>query len=478
MEKETNQALPVEEKQPKLKALNPMVLLLIVIALCAVMTYIIPAGSFDRYMDPTTERELIKPGSFHYVDRSPTTLFQLLMSLTLGLQNAAYIIFFLLIIGGMFAIINGTGAMDSAISNIVRKMAGRELFLIPVIMLVFGSMSAFCGNFEEFLAFIPLVLAASITMGFDSLTAVGIVFCAAAAGYGGAMTNAFTVGIAQGIAGLPMFSGIGLRAVLFVVLEIVSIAYVLWYARRVKKDPTKSGAYEYDKLYNHDKKLDVSNIKPLTTRQKLVLAVFILGLAFTIWGIIVKEYYIDELAAIFLAIGILAGIIGGMRPSEICDKFVEGCHDMLFPGIMIGLANAAVLILQDGNIMDTIIYGMSNGLNKLPSSLLAIGMFIFQDILNVLVPSGSGQAAITMPLMAPLADMLGVSRQTSVLAYQLGDAFTNVMTPTGGEILAALAMCKVPFSKWAKYLFPLFCIWWVVAFVFLIIATQIGYGPF
>ena len=217
--KNTEQAQP---EKSKIKALNPILLLVIIIVLCAIASYIVPAGEYTRYLDEATGREIVDPNSFTYVDRNPTTLFGLLMSLTLGLQNAAYIIFFLFIIGGMFAILNATGAINAGISNVVKKMQGRELMMIPVCMIIFGCGSAFCGNFEEFLAFVPLVLACCMSMGFDSLTAVGIVFCAAAAGYGGAITNAFTVGVAQGIAGLPMFSGIGLRIALFIVLESCS----------------------------------------------------------------------------------------------------------------------------------------------------------------------------------------------------------------------------------------------------------------
>lgn len=466
------------KKKPKLKALNPMILLVIVVLLCAVASYIVPGGSYERVYDAELERDIVDPESFTYVDHNPIGPFKLLMSLTLGMQEAAYIIFFLLIIGGMFAILKGTGAIDSAIAGMVKKMHGREMLLIPVAMIVFGLGSAFCGNFEEFLAFVPLVLAACLTMGFDSLTAVGIIFCAAAAGYGGAITNAFTVGVAQGIAGLPLFSGIELRIVLFIVLEAVSIAYVMWYANRVKKNPQLSGAYEYDKIYAAEHKLDVDTIKPLTGRQIGVLLVFLAGIIFTVWGIIVEGYYIDELAAIFLLIGIVAGFVGGLKPSEIADHFEQGCHDMLFPGLMIGLANAAIYLLNEANIMDTIIHALATPLQALPNALLACGMFVIQDVFNVLVPSGSGQAAITMPIMAPLADMIGVTRQTAVLAFQLGDAFTNVMAPTGGEILAALAVTKVPFTKWMKFLFPLFVMWWIVAFIFLIIATNIGYGPF
>lgn len=466
-----------EEK--KLKALNPMLLLVAILVIVAIASYFIPAGTYDRVYDETLERDLVDPNSFHAVDSNPTKLFGLLMSLTLGMQNAAYIIFFLLIIGGMFAILNGTGAINTAMANVVRAMKGKELLMIPVCMVVFGCGSAFCANFEEFLAFVPLVLTVCLSMGFDSLTAVGIIFCAAASGYAGAITNAFTTGVAQGIAGLPMFSGMGLRVPLFIVLLTVSILYVIWHARRVKKNPTLSSTYEEDQITAGKSSIDLDDVKPLTGRQKLVLLIFVLGLAFTVWGIVTQGYYIDELAAIFLAIGILCGIVGGLKPSEICDYFEEGCKDMLFPCIMIGLANAVVVILQDANIMDPIIHFLASLLNGLPKTMAAIGMFIVQDVFNVLVPSGSGQAAITMPIMAPLADMLGLTRQTAVLAYQMGDAFTNVMAPTGGEILAALAMCGgVSFRKWMKYLLPLFLLWWVVAFIFLGIAVQTGYGPF
>ncbi|MBR0171724.1 MAG: YfcC family protein [Lachnospiraceae bacterium] len=468
-----------KKESPLIKAINPMLFLVVILLVVAVLSYIIPAGSYERVYDEVTERELVDPDSYHAVDRNPTSPFFLLMSVTLGMQNAAYIIFFLLIIGGMFAILNATGAINNGMANVVRSMKGRELLMIPVTMIVFGCGSAFCANFEEFLAFVPLVLAVCLSMGFDSLTAVGIIFCAAASGYGGAITNAFTTGVAQGIAGLPMFSGMGLRVALFITLLTASIIYVMWHAYRVKKNPERSSTYEIDRVTAQNVAYDINSVEPLTGRQKAVLVIFVLGIAFTVWGIVAQGYYIDELAGIFLAIGIIGGLVGGLSPSKICDEFEEGCKNMLFPCIMIGLANAVIVLLQEASIMDPIIHALSGTLNGLSSTAAAIGMFIVQDLFNVLVPSGSGQAAITMPIMAPLADMLGLTRQTAVLAFQMGDAFTNVMAPTGGEILAALAMCGgVSFRKWMKYLLPLFLIWWVIAFVFLGIAVHIGYGPF
>ena len=464
------------KKKKELKALNPMLFLVAIMLIVTVASYIVPVGSYDRVM--VDGQEIVDPESYHSVERSPITPFNLLVSVTLGMQRGSAIIFFLLIIGAMFAILDGTGAINAGMTNIVRAMKGKEFLMIPVCMIVFGMGSAFCANFEEFLAFVPLVLACCLTMGFDSLTAVGIIFCAAAAGYGGAITNAFTTGIAQSIAGLPMFSGMGLRIAVFVVLLTVSIIYVTWHALRVKKNPQLSSTYEMDLVTAKNVALNVDNSVPLTTRQKIVLVIFVGGIAFTVYGIIVKGYYIDELAGIFLAIGIIGGLVGGLRPGEICEHFEKGCVNMLFPCLMVGLANSVIILLEQSNMMDSIIHLLASALNGLSPMLTAFGMFITTDLFNVLIPSGSGKAAIVMPIMVPLADMMDITRQTSVLAFQLGDAFTNVMAPTGGEILAALAMCGgVSFKKWMKYLLPLFIAWWIVAFIFLAIAVQTG-GPF
>lgn len=467
-----------KKKKKSLEGINPMLFLVVVMIIVVIASYLVPAGSFERVYDAAVDRDIVVPGSFQYAEQNPIGFFDLMMSLTLGIQNASYIIAFLLIIGGMFAIMDGTGAINAGLANVVRATRGKELIMIPVLMTVFGLMSCFCANFEEFLAFVPLILAVSLSMGFDSMTAMGIVFGSVAAGYGGAATNAFTVGVAQSIAGLPMFSGMTLRLVLFVALLLVSMAYVMWHANRVKKHPEKSPCRTAD-LENAKKYvLDVENIAPLTVRQKLVLVVLLLAILWTIYGVLVHGYYIDELAAVFLTAGVVAGLLGGSRPSRICDDFLKGAANMLAPCMMIGMANAVVLMMTDAGIIDTIIYALSNLLLGLPSTLLAIGMFLVQTLFNLVVPSGSGQAAITMPLMAPLADMVGVTRQTAVLAYQLGSTFTDLIGPTSGEILVAGAMCGIAYPKWFKWLLPLFCLWCLVAFGFLTYATVTGYGPF
>lgn len=464
-----------KKKKVQLKALNPVVLLAIIITLAAVATYIVPAGAYDRVLD-AAGNEVVDPATFHYIAQQPIGIFDFFKSLTLGLQKATGVISFLLIIGGMFSIMDATGATNAGMANAVKKMSGKELLMVPVCMVIFACGSCFAGNFEEFLAFIPLVVGVCVAMGFDSLTAVGIVFASAAVGYAGAMTNPFTVGVAQGIAGLPLFSGIGLRCALFITLLLVTIIYVMVYAHKVKKNPESSTVHGEDMQFNQHMK--VNEIPNMTIRHKLVLLVFVGTIIALVVGVLKFGFYIDELAALFLMCGILCGIVGGLKPGEIADAFVTGCGNLLFACIMIGMCNAAVIIMTNASIMDTVIHGLAGLLNGLPATLSACGMFVVQDVFNVLVPSGSGQAAITMPLMAPLADLIGVTRQTSVLAFQMGDAFTNVLAPTGGEIIAACAMARIPYGKWLKWLLPLFAMWWVVAFIFMAIAVQIGYGPF
>lgn len=216
----------------------------------------------------------------------------------------------------------------------------------------------------------------------------------------------------------------------------------------------------------------------LTIRHKLVLLILVGSVVALIVGVTQFGFYIDELSAVFLIAGVLAGIVGGLKPGEMTDEFIKGCGNLLWAGMAIGLCGAATYILQSTNIIDTVIHFMSGLLQGLPAALSACGMFVVQNILNILIPSGSGQAAVTMPIMAPLSDVLGVTRQTAVLAFQFGDSFTNVVTPTCATLMAALSMAKVPWGKWIKFLAPLYAVWVVITFAFLIFAVKVGYGPF
>jgi len=463
-------------KKKRFTVTEPLGLLFIIIIIAALCTYFVPAGMFDMVEDVTTGRMVAVADSYHYVDQSPVGFFDLFKSIPIGMGEAGYIMFFLLIIGGTFSVMEATGAINVGLSNIVKKMSGREALLIPVVMLMFSLGGAFIGMAEEVLAFLPLILAICISLGFDSITATAICLLGAGAGFAGSLTNPFTVGVAQGIAGLPLFSGIGLRFGLYISLLITGVAYVYRYANKIKKDPTKSLMYEQDKLLNVH--LDITNIPDFTIRHKLVLLTFALGIFALVVGVLKFGFYIDELSALFIIIALFSGIFGGLSADEIVREFIKGAGNFVFAALIVGVSRGITVVLSQGNIMDTIIYAMSNIIKVLPSSLTAIGMFIVQSIINLFVNSGSGQAALTMPIMAPLADLVGVTRQTSVLCFQLGDAFSNNIAPTSTEFMAAIALCKIPWTKWFKWFFPLFIIWNLIAMGFIILSVLIGYGPF
>lgn len=455
---------------------NPIVIIIGIILVSALASYIVPSGVFERVLDPNTDRMVVDPSSFHYTEQNPTGFFDLFKSLTRGLQSASDIIAFLFIIGGAFGVMEATGAIKSGMGTLVLKMRGRELLLVPVCMAIFTCGSAFAANEEEYLAFLPLILSICLAMGFDSLTALGIVFGSTGAGIASGCTNPFTVGVAQGIAGLPLFSGIELRLVSLVVLYVINATFVTLYARKVKANPRASSMYELDRARTDT--FAVNEEERMTGRHKLVLLIFVATIAILAYGVIQYGFYIDELAALFLIMGIAAGLVGGLRPGEIADSFIKGCHNMLFPCVMVGFCKATTIILTDALIMDTIIHFLAGLLTGIPATLTACGMFLIQALFNFLVPSGSGQAAITMPIMAPLADLVGITRQTAVLAFQFGDASTNCITPASGMTMSALAIAGVPLNKWWKFFVPLVLIWWGIAILFLIYATLTGYGPF
>lgn len=469
-----------KQGQPKggssFKAPNPIIIIACIILISAVASYIIPAGVYDRIEDPGTGRMVVDPSTFHYTDQNPTGLMELFTSVTLGIQGGSSIIAFLFLVGGSLGILSATGAIKSGLGTLVKKMKGRELLMIPVIMIVFSICSTLAGCNEEYLAFLPLLITVCMAVGFDSITALALVFCSVGAGYGAGCTNAFTVGVAQGIAGLPTFSGLGYRMLLFAVLVVINIAYVMRYALKVKKDPRSSAMYEYDQTRTLE--LDMTEIEPLTARQKVCLAALAVTFICLIVGVIKFGFYMDEISALFLIMGIVTGVIGGLNAREMTDSFVSGCKGMMLPCLMVGLCKAATILLTDASIMDTIVHALAGILNHFPSSLTAFGMFIVQDLFNILVPSGSGQAAITMPIMAPLADLVGVTRQTAVFAFQFGDAFTNAVTPASGMTMSCLALAAVPYKKWFKFIIPLIGLWWIVAFCFLMYATMTGIGPF
>nr|WP_300850535.1 MULTISPECIES: TIGR00366 family protein [Clostridia] len=467
----------MKKKEPSLvrsrEPMNPILIVAIILVIVAVLTYIIPAGAFDRVADLETGYDILDVDSFHYIDQNPVGFLAFFTSLTVGMQSAASIIFFLFVVGGLFQIVEHTGALKAALANMIKTLHGVEILFIPICVFVCGLISATAGTWEEYLAILPLVHIVCVSAGFNSLTAVAAMFCGAGAGFAGAVTNAFTVGVAQTIAGVPLFSGIPYRLVICLVLCTVSSIFIMIYAHRIKTHPERNEMKEIDDMYIEP--LDISNIPKMSGSQKLVVLIFAVSFIVVALCVIKLGFYMDEMAAIFLITALLIGAVARLSPNEFIDVFLKGAADLVWIGFLIGLCMSISSIMQDAGILDTLIYHAGNLLRGLSASACACGMFVVQDLLNCVIPSGSGQAAVTMPFMAPLSDMVGVSRQTAVLAFQMGDAYTNLITPSCGDMMAALAICHIPYKKWLKFLAPLLAIWVVLAFVFLIIAVNIGF---
>lgn len=443
--------------------------------ICMLLTYFVPAGMYERIINEAG-REVVDPDSFTFLPQTPQNLFDYFQSFHQGLVEMAGIIFFLFIVGGCFAVVEGTGAIEAVLSKITQIMAGKERIVIPFIMLAFALGGATFGMAEEALPFIPIMVTLAISLGFDSMTGAAMVLVGCSAGFAGAFLSPFTVGVAQGIAGLPMASGMGFRIILFCCMSTLMIGFVYWYAGRIKKNPMKSSMYEID--IAREDKLDLSNLKQMTKAHVFILLIVGASIVTFTVGVVKFGWYFKELSAVFLIMAGLSAAVGGLGLNGFAEHLTKGMATLASGAIIVGFARAILVIMTDGGIIDTILFYTSNLVAGLSSNVAAVGIYVFQCFLNYLVPSGSGQAAVSMPILAPLSDIVGVTRQTAVLAYQLGDGISNIFTPTSGYFMAGLALAKIPWEKWAKWLLPLVLVEYLVGAIFVIIANSIGYGPF
>lgn len=463
-------------KKIKWKAPDAIVLIFILLIISSILTYVIPAGQYDRYIDNAIGREMVNPESYHSVENNPISLWNLLMSIPKGLEQSASIINFLFIIGGAFNILQSTGAIDAFINKCVKKLQGRERLIIPFFLIFWALGGSILGNFEECLAFIPMQIMLCLALGFDSIVGLALGLCGVCVGYMGAIMNAFTIGIAQQIAGLPIYSGMGFRLITWSVMLIAAIIYIWNYAGKIKKDPTKSLMYHEDlnSKFREQKIKDVNFKK----EHKLVLFIFLIGIIIIIFGVIKYEFYITEMSAVFVGLSIIMGLVGGLKLNGTVEAFIQGCHNLLYACICVGIARALTIVMTDGKMLDVIVHFATYLLNGLPNLIKAPSMFIVQSIINILIPSGSGQAVVTMPIMIPIADVIGITRQTAVLAFQMGDGITNLFTPTSASLMAGLAIAGVSWGKWMKWFGKLFLLWIIIGIIACMIATSINYGPF
>ena len=413
----------------KMKVPNTYVIIFALLVLCAVATWLVPGGQYVRADD----------GSLQYesVEAVPQS-WQVFSSIYHGFEKQAGIIVFILVVGGAFWLLNATGAVSAGIGRFIARVGKRDKWVLVALTLLFSLGGAVFGMSEETIPFVGMVVPLMLSMGYDAFMGMLIVYVASNVGFSSAFLNPFTVGIAQGMADLPLFSGLGYRLVCWGVLTALLVAFVLVYAARTRK------------------KADVTvEVAPapeaLSGRQKAILAVLGVTVVMLVVGVTQWKWYLPEITGLFLSMGIVCGIIAGFSANRIAEELLAGAKDILSAALVVGFASGIIVILQDGKVVDSILHSMQEGLDGTGPMASLSALYGIQAVINFLIPSASAKAAITIPIMAPFADMVGVSRQAMVLAFQFGDGFTNMLTPTSGVLMAALAMARIPYEKWLKW---------------------------
>ena len=452
-------------------------ILFMIILSMTILTYIIPAGSYERVFNETSDRNVVDPNSFTYVEQTPVGLSQFLRAIPDGMVEVADIMVFIFVVGGSFNILTSTGAIESGIKRLARKLNGREKLLVPIMMFVFSLGGATFGMSEETIIFVPIGIALARALGYDALVGMGMVTFGAAIGFSAGFMNPFSVGVAQKIAELPTFSGMPLRIAVWLVMLIAVPTCILRYAAKVKKNPEMSIVRELELAQKDARTMDLGNDK-MAARDILILLDLLGGIAFIVYGVIALQYGVLDIAGVFFAMGLISGLIARYDPNTLIKHFIQGAKDITVGALIVGIARGILVVMSEGQILDTIVHGLALLIAGLPKAVSAVGMFVVQCVINFFIPSGSGQASTTMPIMVPLADIVGISRQTAVLAFQFGDGFTNAIIPTHGTLCACLGVAGIPFNKWFKFALPIVAVELVICVCFMVIATVIGYGPF
>lgn len=463
----------MKKKKFKLSVPHAYVVIGMILIVVTLMTYVIPAGQYDRVLDESTGKEIIVVDSYHHVEQSPVGPFKMIISIAEGMVDASDIIFFIFFAYGLVYMLIQTGAFYGGIGALQRLMRGKEILIFPVFMACFGICGSTFGMYEEIYGLLPAFMGIGIALGYDGLVGGAAVILGVVTGFSSATLNPFTLGIAQEIAGLPIGSGVGFRIVCLILFEGLAISYLMRYARRVKKDPALSIVKDVHFNIDAGMNREAMEALPFTKRHKLIMLVFVAAIAMLVWGTTQYGWYFSELSALFLIAMFVVGLLGGFGPSEICKKFVEAACEILFGAVVIGVARSLVLVMNEGNIIDSLVYYMASALSHVPKSVAAVCMVIAQNILNFFVPSGSAQAAISMPIMTNLADSIGIERQVACLAFQFGDGFSNLIWPT--VIAAECGIMGIPLQKWYKFMGPLFIMMFTLQICLIVIATMIGY---
>jgi uncharacterized ion transporter superfamily protein YfcC len=520
----------------KVKIPHTYVIVFFIVVFAGILTWIVPGGTYDResIIVNGISRDIVKGDSFHYIGNSPQT-WQIFSAIFDGFVDKADIIVFIFLIGGAFWIMNQTKSIDIGIYAFLRytrklekhrvlRFFGIDNLIIVLLMLIFSTFGAVFGMSEETIAFVIIFVPLAIKMGYDSIIGLAMCFIGAGLGFAGALLNPFTIGIAQGLSKLPLFSGIEYRMFCWVVINLVGITYILWYAHKIRRNPKASPVYEDDAYWRRLAEQDEESIEYHTpfsawlvygaiqivliifsvfytqTTLKIGLSsvtipilpilsglflvtgflslkksvhFFVLDLLFftialLIVGVMGYGWYVMEIATLFFVMGLASGLAFDFTLNDITKHFLDGARDILSAGLIVGLAGGIIIILKNGQVIDTLLHGVSSSMSTWGTYASVSMMYVIQTGINLIMPSGSAKAALTMPIMSQFSDLIGVSRQATVMAYQLGDGFTNMITPTSGVLMGVLGVARIPYDRWLRWVWPFMIILVLLGFLLLI----------
>jgi uncharacterized ion transporter superfamily protein YfcC len=451
---------------------HTLVLLFLIMVVALAATWVLPQGSFEQTPNQAG-RMMVVPGSYQQHEErvwlSPLTLFT---AVPRSLADAQAIIFFLLIVGGAISVLRATGMIDAVLGRLLALIGHSPAMLIVFGTSIFAAGSASLGVSTEYIPFAVVLISLCLAMRLDAMTAMGVMICGYGVGYGIAWTNPYTVMVAQGVAGLPPTSGWEYRLALFVPFVAVTVHHIWRYARRVAADPSASLLVGVEGV--HD--TTATDYPPLDARRWAVLLITVVGLVAMVYGIAVHRWYLTELGAIWLGVALVSGLVARLGADETAIRFGRGASELAVVALLVGFARGIGMILEDGQVLHTIVHGASIPLSMVGSELSAVGMLLMQSLMNLFIPSGSGQAFATMPIMAPLADVVGLERQVAVLAFQFGDGLSNIIVPTNIVLMAILGVAGIPYDRWFRFVLPLFLKLLMLAAAALVVAVWIGYA--
>lgn len=455
---------------------HTLVIIVMLIIFAVLLTYVVPAGKFERIKDAVTGQQIIVADKFSVIPNTPINFLKIPLIIFDGLKKSSTIVFVVLIVGGAFNVIIKTGMFQAFTGKITKIFQNKETLIIPAFTTVFA-LACMTMGVNTFIGFAPVAIMLARGMGYDAVVGVAMVALGGAVGFSTGTFNPFTTGVAQALAGLPMFSGLGFRVFCFVVFLIVTNLYIIWYAKKVKKNPEYSVVRELEisegaLFLKEEEKIEVNK------KHYVVLLVVLSLFALLVYGGTNWHWGLEQSGALFIWMAILGGLAYGFSPSKIAKEFVVGAKGLVLGALIIGVARSISIVLDEGKILDTAVFYLGNLLASLPGYLQAVGMFIMQLLINGLITSGSGQAAVTMPIMLPVADMINMTKQTAVLAFNFGDGLSNYVLPTSSALMGFLAVANIPYDKWMKFMWKLFLIWIVTGSVLIVIANAINYGPF